>query len=181
MLKKFVGSVTRWLDHLFNIWPFTTMKVAPMEYIICKNRLRILPNTELNLNKICQDLKSSTMAKFRQIWSRCRTGGLSNALKSWTFKRTLIWRETEKKRFHKSKIILNSVEWSRGKWAGPPPSFILETFFQAGSPADWNGPPSSNLMFFMIKDLFEIWKRSIVKKNPIRQLRFDFQFKNGPF
>ena len=25
----FEGSVTTWLDHLFNIWPFTTMKICP--------------------------------------------------------------------------------------------------------------------------------------------------------
>ena len=23
-----VGSVTRWLDYVFNIWPFTTMKIV---------------------------------------------------------------------------------------------------------------------------------------------------------
>ena len=41
-------SVTRWPAHLFNIWPFATMKICPIAQKIGKSRFKILPNT---LNK----------------------------------------------------------------------------------------------------------------------------------
>ena len=43
------GSVNRWPNYLFNIWPFTTIKIGPMAFIICKNRLRILSNRDFKI------------------------------------------------------------------------------------------------------------------------------------
>ena len=39
-------SVTRRLDHLFNIWLFTPMKICPIAFRICQNKLKILANTK---------------------------------------------------------------------------------------------------------------------------------------
>ena len=33
--KEDPSSVTRWLDYLFNIWSFTTMKISPIAFKIC--------------------------------------------------------------------------------------------------------------------------------------------------
>ena len=64
------GSVTRWLDYFFNIFPFTTMQ-------ICPNIIKLLqeqtPNFTkpilLNLQKLAKDCNFSKVAKFCQIWS----------------------------------------------------------------------------------------------------------------
>ena len=37
-------SVTRWLDHFINIWPFTKIKIYPTSIIFWQSRLKILPN-----------------------------------------------------------------------------------------------------------------------------------------
>ena len=44
-------SVTRWLDYLFNIWPFRTMKICPNNNNICQSRLTILPRSKYLLQK----------------------------------------------------------------------------------------------------------------------------------
>ena len=41
----FESSVTRWLDCLFNLLPFSKMKICPMELKIWQRRLKSLPNT----------------------------------------------------------------------------------------------------------------------------------------
>ena len=70
------GSVNRWPNYLFNIWPFTTIKIGPMAFIICKNRLRILSNRDFkifhkgeispNLVTLSVKLTRLCLKKFRQ-------------------------------------------------------------------------------------------------------------------
>ena len=44
-------SVTRWLECLFNIFNFSTMKICPIAYKMCQNLLKIMPNTKWTLSK----------------------------------------------------------------------------------------------------------------------------------
>ena len=37
LINTIGNSVTRWLECLFNILPFTTMKIRPIAYKICQN------------------------------------------------------------------------------------------------------------------------------------------------
>ena len=54
-------SETRWIDNLFNIWPFATMKICR---IICQNRFKILTSNK-KPSKCCQRLaKLAKFAKF---------------------------------------------------------------------------------------------------------------------
>ena len=39
-------SVTRWPDYVFNIWPFTAMKISPKSYKLCQSELKTLPKNE---------------------------------------------------------------------------------------------------------------------------------------
>ena len=41
-----ITSVTRWVDYLFNIGPFTTMKMSLMALKLCQNRFITLPYTK---------------------------------------------------------------------------------------------------------------------------------------
>ena len=50
-LKRVPFNVTRWLDYMLNIWPFTAINVCPITYIICQKMFNMLPNTILSLNK----------------------------------------------------------------------------------------------------------------------------------
>ena len=45
-----MASVTRWLDKLFNTWPFTALKICPIVFKICPSIFQILPVTEYTLN-----------------------------------------------------------------------------------------------------------------------------------
>ena len=38
-----VGSVTRWLQHVLNIWPFRTTRICSILQIFCQSRLKIWP------------------------------------------------------------------------------------------------------------------------------------------
>ena len=38
-----VGSVTRWLQHVLNIWPFRTTRICSKLQIFCQSRLKIWP------------------------------------------------------------------------------------------------------------------------------------------
>ena len=42
--RAFGTSVTRWLDHMFNIGPFATTKVCPIVQFFCQSRFKILTN-----------------------------------------------------------------------------------------------------------------------------------------
>ena len=44
-------SVTRWLDCLFNIWPFSIIIIFSIEFKICQSKLKILPNTKSGHSK----------------------------------------------------------------------------------------------------------------------------------
>ena len=41
-----IYSVSKWLDYLFNVWPFKTSKFPPTEIEICQNRFNIWQNTK---------------------------------------------------------------------------------------------------------------------------------------
>ena len=60
-----VGSVTRWLNCLFNIWQFAKMKIGPIAFL-CPSRFKIVSSTQYTLKNIAK------LAKFRQIWSHWR-------------------------------------------------------------------------------------------------------------
>ena len=51
----------------FNVWPFTSLKICPMQYKICQRRSKIFPNSKQTLKNwaFCQS------GEFRQIWSHC--------------------------------------------------------------------------------------------------------------
>ena len=55
LLKSYMvdsmDSVTRWLDHLLNIWPFRTLKVCPIVKSICPCKFTILPKYKYFLKK----------------------------------------------------------------------------------------------------------------------------------
>ena len=44
--REFGYSVTRWLDYLFNIWPFSKMRICPITLKIRQSKLKILPKTK---------------------------------------------------------------------------------------------------------------------------------------
>ena len=47
-----VSSATRWLEYLFNIWPFRTIKICPKVKIFAKVGSNFgLPNTKYLLKK----------------------------------------------------------------------------------------------------------------------------------
>ena len=69
------ASVTRWLDYLFNLWPFTSMKVYDYTYNICQTRLILY---YINLQN-GQDLLK--VAKYRKIWSLWPPKKFQNAIK----------------------------------------------------------------------------------------------------
>ena len=84
-------SVTRWLDYLFNIWPFRTIKVCPNVKIFAKSLIvNKRPKTTIFLPE---------WRKFRQLWSHWleRTKGIltlraipSNvAASNWSLKQPL--------------------------------------------------------------------------------------------
>ena len=50
-LGSILSSVTRWLDHLFNIWPFSTMRICPILFLSWQSELTILPNTKWTYSK----------------------------------------------------------------------------------------------------------------------------------
>lgn len=55
----------------FNIWPFVTIKMCPIAFAVCQNRLKIsrIPN---NPSKYCPRLLIfAKVGKCRQIWSHC--------------------------------------------------------------------------------------------------------------
>ena len=61
-------SVTRWLDNLFNVWPFTIMKCPQKQKIFAKAGSKCCQI--LNYQKVALDfLIFDKMAKFHQIWS----------------------------------------------------------------------------------------------------------------
>ena len=49
LILSTTASVTRWLDHLFNIWPVTSVIIGPFALKNCQSRFKILPNTKLTL------------------------------------------------------------------------------------------------------------------------------------
>ena len=66
----FVTSVTRWLDCLFNIWPFSTLIICPILFRICQIELKILPNTKSTHSKWSKFFNvGPEWLKFRKIWS----------------------------------------------------------------------------------------------------------------
>ena len=50
--KAQAGSVTWWLDHFFDIWPFTEVKLCPGMIKNCQRRFQILPNTKSTLKNL---------------------------------------------------------------------------------------------------------------------------------
>ena len=62
-------SVTRWLDCLFNIWPFTAMKISPIAFF-GQNMLKIVAILKNNIKIIAKYFENiANLAKFRQISS----------------------------------------------------------------------------------------------------------------
>ena len=62
-------SVTRWLDHSDNIWPFITMNFCPITNQVAKVGSQFC-QILIKPSKNCQRLKFFTkVAKFHQIWS----------------------------------------------------------------------------------------------------------------
>ena len=66
------SSVTRWLNYLFNIWPFRTMKNWPIVKIFVKvgSQFGHILNI-LSRNGRILFFNFPKVAKFRQIWSHC--------------------------------------------------------------------------------------------------------------
>ena len=57
-------SVTRWLYHLFNVWPFSVMKFAKCKKIFAKVGLKFCP-TLAKPSKIAQE-----------VYNFCQSGGI---------------------------------------------------------------------------------------------------------
>ena len=61
------ASVTRWLDYLFNFWPFTSMKVYDYTYNICQSRLILYQPSKWSRSfksgKVSQNLVTLTPQK----------------------------------------------------------------------------------------------------------------------
>ena len=66
-------SVTRWLDYLFNIWPFTTMNVCLIAKVFPKVGSKFC---QIYHQKIAKDIKNfANVAKFCQILSHYSVQG----------------------------------------------------------------------------------------------------------
>ena len=54
-------SVTRWLNYLFNIWPFTAMKVCTISKKICQNIFKVQKNLKIakDISKFAHSSKIS--------------------------------------------------------------------------------------------------------------------------
>ena len=58
-------SVTRWVNCMFNIWQFTTIKIYQMAKNICKSWFIFLSNTKItNTKKLAKTLKKSERGIF---------------------------------------------------------------------------------------------------------------------
>ena len=52
-----MASVTTWSDYLFNIWPFTTMKIGLIANIIFRSMLKIVSITTNTFQKMTKSFK----------------------------------------------------------------------------------------------------------------------------
>ena len=76
----------RWIDYLFDIWPFATMNICPIAYKIWPSIFKSLPNKfYLVLAKMPKTSNFATLAKGRKILSHCLWTHCHNLRGEWLY------------------------------------------------------------------------------------------------
>ena len=90
-IKIWLGiSVTRWLDYLFHIWPFTKMKCCPIPFKFCQKGSKFCQILNEPFQNWYSFLCCAKVAKFCQAWSHCF--GCQNSRRCCQTTPTLTWR-----------------------------------------------------------------------------------------
>ena len=77
------ACVTRWIDCIFKIWPFSTKKICLLSLKLCQSRFKIMPNIKLTQQKLPKTF--AILTKWRYYAKSGHTGWRLKCLPSIEF------------------------------------------------------------------------------------------------